>query len=153
MSISATEILRSQHSLLQKLFGNSQFLILALNLYVKNFLRCVYLFKLWLCWVFIATRRLSLVAVSGGCCSLPRVGFSLQWLLLLPLLGSRDTGFSSCSTQAARVVLQHVGSSQTRDWTHVPCIVIRQNLNIIQYINILNIYLIIINVYLIILNI
>ena len=25
-----------------------------------------YLFNFWLCWVFIAARRLSLVAVSGG---------------------------------------------------------------------------------------
>ena len=66
MSISATEILRSQHSLLQKLFGNSQFLILALNLYLKIFLRCIYLFKLWLCWVLVAARRLSRVAVSGA---------------------------------------------------------------------------------------
>ena len=33
------------------------------------------LINLWLCWVFVASRGLSLVALSGG--------FSLRWLLLL----------------------------------------------------------------------
>ena len=88
----------------------------------------------WLCWVFVAARGLSLVAVSGGAtlrwgawayCG----GFSLQ------STGSRLLGFSSCSARASVVVahrlsscdtglvaLRHVESSWTRDWTHVPCI-------------------------------
>ena len=37
----------------------------------------------WLCWVFVAARRLSLVVASGGYSSLWCTGFSLRWLLLL----------------------------------------------------------------------
>ena len=61
----------------------------------------IYLFiYLWLHWVFVAARRLSLAVASGGYSSLPRVGFSLRWLLLLRSTGSRCTGFSSCSSRA-----------------------------------------------------
>ena len=68
-------------------------------------------------------------------------GFSLRWLLLLRSTASRRVGFSSCSAQASvvaasrisscntwapghtgLVALRHVGSSQTRDQTRVPCI-------------------------------
>ena len=52
------------------------------------------------CWVFVAARRLSLVAVRGGYSSLRCAGFSLRWLLLLQSTGSRRTGFSSCGTWA-----------------------------------------------------
>ena len=71
----------------------------------------------WLHWVFAAARRLSLVAVTGGQSSLRCASFSLWWLHLLPALVAR-----------ASVALQHVGSSQTRDRTRVPCIG-RQTLN------------------------
>ena len=54
----------------------------------------------WLCWIFVAVRGLSLVAVSGGHSSLRSVGFSLQWLLLLRSTGSRRAGLSSCSTRS-----------------------------------------------------
>ena len=54
----------------------------------------------WLRWVFVAVRRLSLVAVSGGYSSLRCTGFSLQWLLLLQSMGSRCVGFSSCGIRA-----------------------------------------------------
>ena len=53
-------------------------------------------------------------------------GARARWLLLLQSAGSRYTGFSSCCTQAdelwpaGSVALQHVGSSQSRDGTHVP---------------------------------
>ena len=57
-------------------------------------------FFFWLRWVFVAVRGLSLVAASGGYCSLRSVGFSLRWLLLLQSTGSRCMGFSSCSTWA-----------------------------------------------------
>ena len=61
----------------------------------------IYLFiYFWLCWVFVAVHRLSLVAASGGYSSLRCAGFSLRWLLLLWSMGSRHTGFSSCSTWA-----------------------------------------------------
>ena len=50
----------------------------------------------WLCWVFVAARGLSLVAVSGGYSLLRCAGFSLRRLLLLWSTGSRRAGFSSC---------------------------------------------------------
>ena len=93
-----------------------------------TFLNFILFFYLWLRWVFVAVRELSLVAASGGYSSLRCSGFSLQWLLLLQSTGSRRTGFSSCSTQAQQlwcmgfVAPRHVGSSRTRDQTRVPCI-------------------------------
>ena len=67
----------------------------------------------WLCWVFVAACRLSLVAVSEVYSSLWCVGFSLWWLLLLRSMVSRCTGFSSCGMQTSVVVargLQSAGS-------------------------------------------
>ena len=73
----------------------------------------------WLCWVFVAARRLPLVMVSRGC-SLAVVEDSLWWLLLgnidsraCRLQRLRDTGF---------VAPWHVESSWTRDRTCIPCI-------------------------------
>ena len=83
---------------------------------------------------FIAAHGLSLVAASGSYSSLRCAGFSLQWLLLLGSMGSRHVGFSSCGSRAVErrlsswgtrkgfVAPRHVGSSQTRAQTHVPCI-------------------------------
>ena len=85
-------------------------------------------------------RGLSLVEVSGVYSSLRRMSFSLWWLLSLWSMGSRHLGFSSCGTQTQQlwlagsrpqaqqlwhmglVALRHVGSSQTRARTRVPCI-------------------------------
>ena len=58
------------------------------------------LFYFWLRWVFVAARRLSLVAASGGYSSLRCAGFSLRWLLLLRSTGPRHLGFSSCGMWA-----------------------------------------------------
>ena len=58
-----------------------------------------FFFFFWLCWVFVAAHRLSLVAVSGGYSLLQYVGFSLWWLLL-QRMGSRRAGFRSCGTRA-----------------------------------------------------
>ena len=44
--------------------------------------------------------------------------FSSRWLILLQSTGSRELGFSSCSTAVAL----RLRSSWTRDQTHVPCI-------------------------------
>ena len=67
------------------------------NKFIHSFIQSViYLFiYLWLRWVFISARRLSLVVASGGYSSLCCMGFSLWWLLLL-----QSTGFSSCGTWA-----------------------------------------------------
>ena len=70
----------------------------------------------WLCWVFVAAPRLSLVAVSGGCSSLGCVGFSLQWLLLLRSTGSRHAGFSSCGSRALEHRLSSCGA-----WAYLLC--------------------------------
>ena len=66
---------------------------------------CLFIY-FWLRWVFVATRRLSLVAASGGYSSVRCAGFSLRWLLLLRSTGSRCTGFSSCGSRALGVRAQ-----------------------------------------------
>ena len=63
------------------------------------FLKYLFIY-FWLCSVFTAVRRLSLVAVSRGYSSLRCSGFSLQWLLLLWSTGFRRAGFSSCGSWA-----------------------------------------------------
>ena len=66
-----------------------------------------FLIYFWLCWVFVAARRLSLAAASGGYSSLRCAGFSLRWLLLSrsTALGARASvvvarGLSSCGSRA-----------------------------------------------------
>ena len=62
------------------------------------------LFYLWLCWVFVSVRGLSLVAASEGHSSLQCAGLSLSQPLLLQSTGSRRAGSvvvahgPSCST-------------------------------------------------------
>ena len=62
------------------------------------------------CWA-----GFSLVSASRGYALLWCIGFSLWWLLLLQSTGSvlTSTGFAAP---------WHMGSSRTRDQTHVPCI-------------------------------
>ena len=72
-------------------------------------------------WLFIATHRLSLVAVSRSYSSLRCRGFSLQWLLWLQSRGSRVHRLQQL-WHTGLVALQHVGSSWTRDQTRVHCI-------------------------------
>ena len=108
----------------------------AIYLFIYSFIHLY-----WLHWVFVAACGLSVVVVSGGYPLLRCTGFSLRWLLLLLSMGSRHAGFRSCGAWALRcvgfsscstraqwlwrtgfVAPQHVGSSWTRDRTHVPCI-------------------------------
>ena len=49
-------------------------------------------FYLWLCWVFVSVRGLSLVAASGGHSSSRWAGLSLSWPLLSRSTGSRHAG-------------------------------------------------------------
>ena len=111
-------------------FANKLVFFFKINLFIYFLLH----------WVFVAALRLSLVAVSWGYSSLQCVGFSLRWLPPLRSTGSRCTGFSSCGTPAQQLWLagsraqaqqlqctglvapRHVGSSQTRARTCVPCI-------------------------------
>ena len=83
---------------------------LKLIFFFKNNSSClfffilIYLFYLWLCWVFVSVRRLSLVVASGGHSSSRCAGLSLSWPLLLQSTGSRRAGSAivahgpSCST-------------------------------------------------------
>ena len=80
-----------------------------------------FIFYLWLHWVFIAACGFSLVAESSGYSSLQCTGFSLWWLLLLRSVGSRACGHLYLWVTGS-VAARHVGSSWTRDQTHVPCI-------------------------------
>ena len=56
------------------------------------FFNFIYLFYLWLCWVFVSVRGLSLVVASGGHSSLLCTGLSLSWPVLLRSTGSRCAG-------------------------------------------------------------
>ena len=75
----------------------------------------MFIIYFWLHWVFVAMHGLSWVSVSGGCSSLPQVDFSV-----LQSTACRHVG-SVFATQGL-IALRHVGSSWTRDWIHVPCI-------------------------------
>ena len=80
----------------------------------------------WLCWVFVSVRGLSLVVVSGGHSSSRCAGLSLSWPLLL---GAQAPDAQAQQLWLTRpVALRHVGSSQTRARTRVPCTG-RQTLN------------------------
>ena len=84
---------------------------LSSYLFIYFFINLFILFiYLWLRWVFVAARGLSLVAVSGGYSSLWCAGFSLWWLLLLWSTGSRCVGFSSCGSRALEYRLSSCGS-------------------------------------------
>ena len=67
---------------------------------VPYFIVFFFYIKLFYFWVFVAVRRLSLVAASKSYSSLRCAGFSLRWLPLLWSTGSRRVGFSSCGTRA-----------------------------------------------------
>ena len=71
-------------------FSLYQHVSLLTSLYFFFFL--IYLFNLWLCWVFVSVRGLSLVAASGGHSSSRCVGLSLSRPPLLRSTGSRRAG-------------------------------------------------------------
>ena len=95
--------------------------------YLTVLFNFIYLFiYLWLCWVFISVQGLSLVAASGDHSSSRCAGLSLSRPFLLRSTGSRCEGSALWLT--GLVAPWHVGSSQTRARTRVPCIG-RQTLN------------------------
>ena len=66
------------------------FFLISVFLFFLNF---IYLFiYLWLCWVFVSVRGLSLVVASGGHSSLRCAGLSLSRPLPLWSTGSRRAG-------------------------------------------------------------
>ena len=108
-------------------FLNVLFFVLHVSLYIY----------FWLCWVFVAVCGFPLVMVSGE--PLPAVArgllivvasldlvFGSYSMLLWPvhlelwLMGLR--GGAQQLWHTSPVAPWHVGSSQTRDWTRVPCI-------------------------------
>ena len=70
---------------------------------------CLFIY-LWLCWVFVAVCRLSLVAASGGYSLMRCVGFSLLWFLFFWSTGSRHMGFGSCGLRAVEHRLSSCGA-------------------------------------------
>ena len=75
----------------------------------------------WLCWVFVAKHRLSLVAASRGYSLVIVCRFLFAVVFLVA-----DHRFQACGLPwlwlTGLVTLLHVESSQTRDRPHVPCI-------------------------------
>ena len=83
---------------------------------MPEFLFLKYLFiYLWLCWVFVSERGLSLVVASGGHSSPRCVGLSLSRPLLLRSTGSRRAGSvivaHGPSSSAAREIFLDQGSN------------------------------------------
>ena len=69
--------------------------------------KCLFI---WLHWVFVAMRGLSLVVASRGYSWLWCLGFPFWWLLLLRSAGSRYIDLSSCCSRALEqgiVVVAH----------------------------------------------
>ena len=102
--------------------------ITACSYYSHIFQFCfinVYLFiYFWLCWVLVAACRLSLVVASGGYSLVAVFGPLSAVASLVIELGLWVQGLQwvwlSCGSGLA--ALRLVGSSWTRDRTHVPCI-------------------------------
>ena len=98
-----------------------------LNIGFFFFLIYLYIY-FWLCWVFVSVRGLSLVAASGGHSSSRCAGLSLSRPLLLRSTSSRRAGSVVVAHGPSRSAAcgifppRHVGSSQTRAQTRVPCI-------------------------------
>ena len=65
-------------------------MIYVVSFFFFNFY--LFIFDLWLCWVFVSVRGLSLVAASGGHSSSRCAGLSLSWPLPLQSTGSRRAG-------------------------------------------------------------
>ena len=49
--------------------------------FYAHILKIIFIIYFWLCWIFIAVHRLSLVAVSGGYSLLLCAKVSVWWLL------------------------------------------------------------------------
>ena len=106
---------KKQGKILLSYFFFKKFLIFFLSF---NFYLCIYLFiYLWLCWVFVSVRGLSPVVAT----------------LHHGARASHHRGLSCCGAQAPDTQAQqlwltglvapwHVGSSQTRARTRIPCI-------------------------------
>ena len=86
----------------------------------KFFFFLILFIYLWLCWVFVSVRGLSLVAVSGGHSSSRCAGLSLSRPLLLWSTGSRCAGSAIVAHGPSRSAACGIFPDQDR--TRVPCI-------------------------------
>ena len=88
------------------------FIHVGLRLLISFFLKFIYLFYLWLCWVFVAACGLSPVMASGG---YSLVAVCRLLIAIVPLIvdtGSRVRGLSSCGLWALEYRL-----SSCDEWT------------------------------------
>ena len=74
------------------LWGFPCVLFVVFPLLLFFFFNFIYLFNLWLCWVFVSVRGLSLVVASGSHSSSRCAGLSLSRPLLLRSTGCRRAG-------------------------------------------------------------
>ena len=72
----------------------------------------------WLCWVFVAAHELPLVAVSGSYSLVVVCGLLIAVASLVAKHGLSSLVVAACGLAVQR----HVGSFQTRDQIHIPCI-------------------------------
>ena len=88
---------------------------------------------LWLRWVFVAARAFLQLQGLGAALQLRCAGLSLQRLPLVQSMGSRPRSLQQLRFLASRsqaqwswrlglAALWHMGSSRTRDQSHVSCI-------------------------------
>ena len=74
----------------------------------------------WLCWVFVAVRGLSLVAASGGHSSSRCAGLSLSRSLLLQSTGSRRAGSVHLMFYNTLLILMGYMETKHKSQTPVP---------------------------------
>ena len=90
------------------------------SMYHCLFKKLIFLIYFCLCWVFTAMLSFSLVVVSEGCSLVLEYRLRRHRLQYVQLTDSRALGqYLWCTGLVAQ---WHMGSSQTRDQTHVPSI-------------------------------
>ena len=82
---------------------------------------CYYLFIFGCAGSSLLREALSLVAGSRDCSLVAVLELPLWWLFLAQSVGSRVSGLHSLWCMGF-IAAWHVGSSQTRDQTSVPCV-------------------------------
>ena len=73
-------------------FNVESYMIFFFNIFLFFYFLNLFIYYLWLCWVFVSVRGLSLVVASGGHSSPRCAGLSLSRPLLLRSTGSRRAG-------------------------------------------------------------
>ena len=100
-------------------FANTEIAIFLLFSFICQLLTLPFFFKNFL--ICIQCGFICLLAALGVCC----FAWAFHWWLLLWSMGSRSTAFRLVGSRVSIWVVVACGcgeSSQTRDWTHVPCV-------------------------------